>query len=288
MKDLNYGLMRLVRGHKEGSFGTRAARQSCLQQCANTLHDLGFRKLTPEGIKPKHVEALVKYWQQNELSTGTIKNRLSHIRWWAKSVNKAPVVARDNDFYGIERRVYVSNINKARELDKEGLDKITDKHVEMALRLQAAFGLRREEAIKFSPSYADRTDSIVLKGSWTKGGKPRTIPVLSEQQRGLLDEARLFAGRGAMIPSNKNYIQQLRTYERNTAKAGLDRMHGLRHAYAQERYETLTGWKCPVQGGPARKVMDAVMRARDTEVRLIVSRELGHERLAIVAQYIGT
>lgn len=37
--------------------------------------------------------------------------------------------------------------------------------------MQAAFGLRREESIKFAPSFADRGDSVVLKPSWTKGGK---------------------------------------------------------------------------------------------------------------------
>jgi hypothetical protein len=47
----------------------------------------------------------------------------------------------------------------------------------MSLRLQAAFGLRREESIKFRPDYADRSDHIILKGSWTKGGRERAIPI---------------------------------------------------------------------------------------------------------------
>lgn len=41
----------------------------------------------------------------------------------------------------------------------------------MSLQLQQAFGLRREESIKFQPRYADRGDHIALKGSWTKGGR---------------------------------------------------------------------------------------------------------------------
>ena len=47
----------------------------------------------------------------------------------------------------------------------------------MSLELQSAFGLRREEAIKFAPRYADKGDHLLLKASWTKGGKARTIPV---------------------------------------------------------------------------------------------------------------
>lgn len=287
MRDLNYGLKRLVFESREGSHSTRAARKHILLQAADTLHDLGYRKLRPEGIKPKHVEALIARWQSEQLSVGTIKNRMSHLRWWAGAVGKPAVIARDNDFYQIDKRVYVTGENKGRHLDEEKLAKVTDLYTRMSLRLQAAFGLRREEAIKFSPLYADKGDRITLKASWTKGKRAREIPICNEEQRQLLDEARKLAGRGSLIPANKNYIMQLRTYERNTVKAGLDRNHGLRHAYAQARYETLTGWACPAVGGPARNTLTPEHRARDTEARGTISMELGHARLQIVAQYLG-
>jgi len=287
MRDLNFGLKHLVHEANEGSFGTRAARENILLQAATTLHDLGYRNLKPQGIKPKHVEALVMHWQGKELSAGTIKNRLSHVRWWADKVGKSGVVARNNDHYQVERRVYVTGVSKARELEEGKLDNVTDPYTKMSLRLQEAFGLRREEAIKFSPVYADKGDKISLKASWTKGGKARDIPIRNDEQRRLLEEARLFAGRGAMIPSNKNYIQQLKTYERNTAKAGLDKNHGLRHAYAQRRYEELTGWKSPADGGPARRSLDGDDRDKDNEVRLAISKELGHERISILGVYLG-
>lgn len=285
MRDLNYGLKRLVHGSREGSHGTRAARENILLQAANTLHELGYRKLRPEGLKPKHVEALVAHWHSQELSPGTIKNRLSHVRWWASKVGKPAVVARDNSHYQVQRRTYVTGEDKSRKLDAERLAKITDHHSRMSLRLQAAFGLRREEAIKFSPSYADKGDKILLKASWTKGGKPREIPVRNQDQRQLLNEIRKFAGQGALIPANKNYYQQLRTYERNTIKAGLDKNHGLRHAYAHTRYQELTGWKCPAAGGPKRRALTPEQRTIDNDARQIISRELGHERAAIVAVY---
>jgi len=287
VRDLNYGLKQLVNHRKAGSFGTRAARGHILQQAANTLHDLGYRKLKPTGLKPKHVEALVEHWQAQSLSAGTIKNRMVHIRWWADQVGKASVIARSNDHYGIDRRVYVSGEDKSRQLDEDRLAKVTDHHTRMSLRLQQAFGLRREEAIKFSPSYADRGDKIVLKASWTKGGKPREIPVRHPAQRRLLDEVRQFAGRGSLIPANKNYRQQMRTYERNTQKAGLDKNHGLRHAYAQTRYEELTGQPCPARGGPSRAALTPEEHRRDQLAREEISRELGHERIAILSIYCG-
>lgn len=287
MRDLNYGLKRLVTRSRDGSFSTRAARGHILQQAANTLHDLGYRKLKPEGLKPKHVEALVEHWQAGNLSPGTIKNRLSHLRWWAQEVGKPAIIARDNTHYGIDRRTYVTGIDKSRDLKTNQLEKVTDHHTRLSLRLQAAFGLRREEAIKFSPSYADRGDKIVLKASWTKGGKSREIPIRTDAQRSLLDEVHQLAGRGALIPANKNYYQQMRTYERNSLNAGLNKNHGLRHAYAQARYEEIAGWKCPAQGGPVRKSLSPVHRSIDQSARQTISRELGHERIAVVAVYCG-
>ncbi len=287
MRDLNYGLKRLVNKSREGSFATRAAREHILQQAANTLHDLGYRKLNPQGLKPKHVEALVNHWQAQALSSGTIKNRLAHLRWWAQKVGKAAVVARDNTHYGVDRRVYVTGQDKSRVLDTAGLEKVTDHHTRMSLRLQAAFGLRREEAIKFNPGYADKGDKIILKASWTKGGKAREIPIRNEAQRRLLDEAHQFAGRGALIPANKNYYQQMRTYERNSLNAGLNKNHGLRHAYAQTRYEEITSWQCPAQGGPDRTSLTPTQRSIDHHARQTISHELGHERIAVVAVYCG-
>ncbi|MGB5440284.1 MAG: integrase domain-containing protein, partial [Gammaproteobacteria bacterium] len=156
-----------------------------------------------------------------------------------------------------------------------------------SLELQQAFGLRREEAMKFQPSYADQGDHIVLKPSWTKGGRGRMIPVRTEEQRDVLSRARRLAGFGSLIPSNRNYVHQMRVYEGNTVRAGLSNMHGLRHAYAQNRYEELTGWQCPAIGGPDSKALTREQREADREARLAISRELGHEREAVVSAYLG-
>ena len=88
-----------------------------------------------------------------------------------------------NGELGIANRRYATNEHKSVVLDPDKLALVKDPHAAMALRLEAAFGLRREEAINFSPSYADRGDSIELKASTTKGGRARVIPVLKDAQR---------------------------------------------------------------------------------------------------------
>lgn len=287
MRGLNHQLKQLCRQNRDGSYGTQARRERELTLLANQLHALGYRGMGSHSLKPKHVQALVECWLSTGVAVGTIKNRMSALRWWARKVDRQNVIARSNDQYGIPDRRFVTGKSKARSVSDADLEKIRDPHVRMSLALQEVFGLRREEAIKFSPSYADKGDRLELKASWTKGGKARSIPIRSPLQRAVLDRAHQLAGKGSLIASDRNYRQQLRIYEGQTIRAGLSRMHGLRHAYAQRRYEELTGWQSPAAGGPTSNALSREQRSLDLDARLTISRELGHERIGIVRIYVG-
>jgi len=287
MRGLNHQLKQLCRHNREGSFGTQNRRERELTLIADQLHEIGFRGMNSHSLKPKHVEGLVRHWLEKEVAAGTIKNRMAAVRWWARKVNRQNVVARSNDFYGIPNRIFVTDSSKAKSVSATQLEKVRDQNVRMSLELQAAFGLRREESIKFMPSYADQGDHLVLKPSWTKGGKARTLPIRTPEQREVLDRAYKLAGKGSLIPSSRNYVQQLRIYEGNTIRAGLSKMHGLRHAYAQRRYEEITGWKAPTAGGQAIKSLSVNHRALDKKARTVISQELGHNRSAVTGVYLG-
>ena len=287
MKDLNYQLGKLCRDNRDGGFSTQATRSRLLDLIANHLQELGFRRMQTKSLKPKHVDALVGHWQGQGISVGTLKNRLSALRWWAKKVNKPSIITKDNSVYGIGKREYVARESKAQELDDKKLSEISSPYVILSIRLQAAFGLRREESIKFNPSYAIKDDHIRLKSSWTKGGRARTVPITNAEQRRLLEDIKALAGGGALIPPHLNYVKQLHRYEKQSAKAGLSHLHGLRHGYAQRRYFELTERVCPVAGGLPSKELNPEQRALDQKARVAISSELGHAREDITAVYLG-
>ncbi len=210
MDDLTYTLRQLCQRNRDGSHATQADRQRSLSLAARQLREAGFRQMRATSLKGKHVEALLQRWLAEGLSIGTLKNRMAHLRWWAEKVGKLGILPADNIRLGIPERRYVTNESKAKELG-DGLDRITDSHVRMSLRLQAFFGLRREESIKFQPRYADRSDHIAIKGSWAKGGRDRTVPITTPEQRTVLDEAHRLTGSGSLIPARKTYIQQRHT-----------------------------------------------------------------------------
>jgi hypothetical protein len=254
---------------------------------ANQLQEMGFKDMRAPSLKPKHVQALVERWKTEGLSVGTIKNRMTELRWWAEKIAKQNVVFKENDLYGIARRQYVTNVSKSRELTTGDLAKITDPYTALSLKLQASFGLRREESIKIRPLRADKGDRLALKASWTKGGRAREIPIRNDEQRQLLDEAKQFAKRGSLIPRTMTYKQQMNRFKAQCMAAGIQHVHGHRHQYAQQRYQELTGRACPAQGGPTLKQLSREEKQVDRETRLTISAELGHARIDIVAVYCG-
>lgn len=291
--DIFVDLMRLVERNRDGSYATQAARRDVLAQVAHDLKDLGFRTLPATGLKPKHVASLVGRWQATGIAVGTMKNRMSHVRWWAEKVGKQNCVPRTNAELGIGRRTYVTNVSKALVLASGDVEKIADERLRCSVELQQAFGLRREECLKFQPRYAlagqtpDVAREIQLKPTWCKGGRARAVPVTNERQRAVLARARALAGSGSMIPKDLKYVDQLGRYIRAVEKAGMSKLHGLRHEYAQQRYYQLTGWLAPAAGGPVSAQLTPQQRAVDRVARLQVSAELGHHREEITAVYLG-
>jgi len=284
---LKHEFIMMAKRNKDGSFATQKNRLSSLVQMSKQINQLGYRVSYPKQLKPKHVDALVTKWKEDGITDGVMKNRLSVVRWWAEKVGKSSVVRNDNLSYGINNRTYVTNQDKSKSLDQGKLDQVRCEFLKTSLMLQEAFGLRREESIKFDARFAVKSDKIVLKDTWCKGGKQRSIPIETNKQRQVLERIERISTNGCLIPPSKNYVQQLRRYENQTRLAGLDKMHGLRHRYAQDKYKAITGTECKARGGLSRKDMTPKQKRLDTKARKIITQVLGHERLEIVAVYIG-
>ncbi|MCL1860897.1 MAG: integrase domain-containing protein [Proteobacteria bacterium] len=277
----------LCRRNRDGGETTQGDRRTNLLLFARQLLEGGYRHLRAQNIQPKHVGYLVGRWQSEGLATGTIKNRMAHLRWLVEKAGTAGTIPSENATLGIAPRQFAGTPNKAQTLDPAKLAQIKCPYVRASVRLQVAFGLRREESIKIIPRIAVRGNMLYLQGSWCKGGRPRIIPIETGEQRAAVREALALAGRGSLIPPHKTYIQQRNTYDAQTRAAGLHNLHGLRHQYAQARLEKFTGRPAPKAGGPERKSLTPEERKADDAARLRVSGELGHNRAEIVRVYTG-
>ncbi len=273
--------------NREGSQATQANRLKSLKLITKDLKEIGYNQIdNAHSLKPKHVNDLVSHWKKNDLSSGTIKNRMAHLRWVAEKTNQPALIAKENAFYGIENREFVGK-DKSLDFTDKAINAISDPYVQASALLQKNFGLRREEAMKICPVIADLGNQIFLKGSWCKGGRPRYVEITTPEQRTALDHAKQIAGNGSLIPAHLMYVNQMRTFERQMSGVGLGQSHGARHEYAQQRYLKITGWLCPVKSGPSRKEMTTEQKNIDESARLQISREMGHERIGITGNYLG-
>lgn len=286
MDALAFSLKTLTGRVADGSHATRANRHRGLQAMATELKQLGYKMPGATSLKPKHVTALVGRWKDEGISDVTIRNRLGWLRWWAEQINKPGLLPADNAAFGLAERTPYQG-NKARKADAATLARVTDPRIRAALRLEAAFGLRREEALKFRPSVSIRGDRLALVPSTTKGGRFREVPIFDPRQREVLDEVAALAGSGSLIPPGMTYRDCLNRYKHQTRAAGLGNAHGLRHGWAQWRFRTLAGFPCPAAGGLTIERMTPEQERRDRAARMQVSRELGHGRLDVTDTYLG-
>lgn len=288
-------LNQLCKKHRKGSHATQANRRAMFKMFARQLQECGYNtfRMAAFDLKGRHVNKLLELWRKQDLSTGTIKNRMSALRWWADVVGNPGAIQAANATYQIEKRVYVTNKNKSISLHDLDLSKI-DQNIAQSLRLQDAFGLRREESMKFQPEYAldgqriENAKYIRLNGSWAKGGRPRTIPITNEKQRHELRNAYALAVKngGSLIPQEKTYKTHLASFERVTSALGVGQTHGLRHGYAQTRYLELMGFPCSAVGG--YRELTEVEMAKDRDIRMQISEELGHSRINVTSVYLGS
>lgn len=280
-------MIHIIAHNRDGSYRTRDDRQRYLIKMLNELYSAGFQLEHVRFIKAKHIWHIVNNWQG--LSSGTMKNRLSHIRWLMEKLNKHDCVP-SNDRLGIQKRCYVTNEDKSRELTKSDLTKITGPLMQHSLKAQALFGLRVEESLKIKPFIADQGKQLFIQGSWSKGGRDRYIPICSQAQRQWIDETKQLVKyqNRSLIPKDTTYKTYRSRFNKACQRAGINHCHGHRHQYAQQRYHKLTGWPCPAKNGLVKHQLTQAQQLVDRQARVQVSHELGHSRANITNVYCGS
>lgn len=118
--------------------------------------------------------------------------------------------------------------------------------------------------MKFVISEAWHGGYLLIKPSWTKVGIGRIINITNEEQMNwLLKVSQQIKIRESLIPKERTYKQHLSHYQQQAKLMGVCKLHGLRHAYAQQHYAELTkqldplqnGLVCPIAGGQSWRAL---------------------------------
>jgi integrase len=284
---------------KAVSFATQQARKEHLFKIVKDIRNLGFKINNLYNLKNKHINALVNHYagllKQNNMAVNTIHNRLCHLhvllRWIGKDVLIKPI----SDYKNLPaKRSSVAEVSKAWSDNNVDVNKLIEQvrakseRFADALNLQKLFGLRSKESLLFKPHLADNSTYLNITHG-TKGGRDRTIPIETPEQRQLLDKLKSYIGKNdSLIPRGVKYVNFRRTYYRTLKQSGICRAegvtpHGLRHEHLNNLYEQVTGSKSAVHGGKLHKENSEL----DSYGRTLVAERAGHSRETIASAYIG-
>jgi len=165
---------------------------------------------------------------------------------------------------------------------------ITDSRMHSVGRLMQELGLRSKEAslINAQNAFKEATERrSVTISEGTKGGRVRELQITRQEQLQALQAAASIQGEhSSMIPADQSWSKwrdgDLRQLRESIQKQGVARLHDLRAAFANQRFEELTGHASPLEGGHWDRKLD-----REASERL--AEELGHGRFDVLASYIG-
>lgn len=333
-------LSAIIRKHNDGhavrdkdiSFNTQQARRQGLFRIFALLRTLGFH-LAPRNLSTRHIEALMAYWTAQQVtcdqsaacgfrpvrpnapySAAYIQQQMSFLRVFAGWIRKDGLVRAAENYVedpSLVRRSYSATSDKGWE--RHGVDVIEkikevraiDRYVAVQLHMMIAFGLRRKEAVMFSPREAEvpadalpddhppgeRYISFLRIKRGTKGGRLRFAAVRSDDQRKALQEAceMVCARHGHIGRPGLSLKQSLDLFSNVVRQVGLTKKelgvtpHGLRHQFAGDLYFDIAKVKAPVQDG--EPLVDA---ASMKDAYRQVARQLGHNRPQISNAYLGS
>jgi len=240
---------------------------------------------------------------QGNVGIATAQNRLS-------TVNRAMAALRGDQYVKIPSPSKALGLQRTsvRSETPQGQDRMQVEQLAQALsgrgqqRVSAIVHLARETGMRLREAIladiprlqreARQLGKINIQDG-TKGGRsgasaPRWI-VVTDQVRCALDRASELSPMGSrnLLSPDESYRDFIQTVVRPARdllhEHGLKGFHELRAAYACERYEQLTGFPAPVNGGRGYQED----RALDQRARKQISHELGHNRIDVVSAYIG-
>lgn len=285
---------------------TQKTRGEVLRTCFNNLWDLKYKITNPANLETRHVKALCESWHEKGIANKTIQGRLSNLRIMGGWIGKPNLVKSVYD--------YLPDVPKAELRTKTAAEKskswaehdidlvqkfyqadMLDRRFGVMLKMELAFGLRRDEVLQFKPHKSDEGTKIRIYEA--KGGRLRIVDIVSEGQRYVLNLAKAICS-SKLQPlgwlQNKDgnpttLEQNERRYNDLMQRIGITKYdagvtgHGLRAQFAENL--ALHSKLIPATLGGTR----GQMSKDDLDLkRAQVSEQLGHSRISVTSAYYGS
>lgn len=189
---------------------------------------------------------------------------------------------RQNAPTALDREVYQRALHAVAQHIGDRAAAVVELARELGLRTKEASLLNAQKALAEAISKGQIT---VLDGS--KGGRQRQVPITLPSQKEALARAAKAQGSGRSVMAEEHNWKTWRSTELRRARNVVREqtggsLHDLRASYACERYEALVQHPAPCTGAPIQD------KQLDKQARLQIALELGHGRIEVVSEYVGS
>lgn len=285
---------------------TFTARKESLQASFKQLAELGFKLQEPANLQEKHIKALMHYWiYKKQAKPKTIEASLSNLRIFATWIGKASMV-KSKLTYVSKEDAHLLRVEAAARAPKSATGNRVDlpqvfaradavnRRLGLILRIEVAFGLRREEALKCRPHAQDFTQFLRIDKGHGKGGRERHVNTLTSAQREILATVKAEIPKGEALgwpltrdgKSAANLKQNITRYNNYMRQIGLTKKdlgitgHSLRAQFA-ENNALVHGIIPPSMGGAKGQMSKDRLRT----ILLRLSENMGHNRPNVMSAY---
>lgn len=291
-------------GH--GHYGTISAHtQRWGQFCSWLQAEFGIRDATgiTQTMLQEYAQTLGERVRDDLVSVSYAQNLLSSVNVVLEALrgDRAIRITSPSDCVG---QRCVVRTEPPTGLDWEIVDALTlrlhrvgMRRAKMLVKLCRAHGLRlREATLGDIPAWLhqSRERGAIDIRYGTKGGRgnevERWVPVNKRGEQALAEAAYVRANISCspnLLKTTESFNEFINSGEAYRARQhlhehGIKGYHDLRAAWACDRYQELTGFPAPVFHPSTPADSETDRRARE-----ILARELGHDRIDVVAAYIG-
>lgn len=226
---------------RRGSSLTRQDMLGCLGRIGTSMQRYGLNSI--KDMKAKHVERYFAELSDRGLSAGRMANHATAMRMLCRMMGKSDIVP-SNRVLGCNR----DSINRTKHADKRmDADKAAavrqrlSEGSKIAYDLARHFGLRQKETLLSHQTVSrDGKEYLVVEGA--KGGRPRQVPVETQEQKEVLasNQAYRASHGGKLIDEALSLKQGMKRIQNELIAAGASResganMHTLRREWIIER-----------------------------------------------------
>ena len=294
------------------------ASKDALGGMATTLWGLGYQLTTPEGFGEKHARALIRHKWAYGISPGALSvlmTQLGKLQMWIKKTGMLKTTAvylPEVDPEAFKRKKVAKH---SKSVSGNGFELETvinhadyiDSRFGAMVRMEAFFGLRREEALKIIPHLDDKGVYFDIRKGVAKNGRERQIPIETQLQRQTLDYVKSLVPKkehlgwvdkpkqrkGKSSSSQSEMSNQLLKrnegrYNANMIKLGFTKKdagitgHGLRAEYSEDM-ALMKGFVPATLGGTKGQLDQESLDL----ARLQIAENMGHSRVSVTGAYYG-